>query len=442
MKKLFITILVLIALFSVAGVSRASACDMCHVFPRPTFYYPPTPVPNPNPTPTTQPCAITNFTANGSSGSVYLGSGSSANLAWTTNGYCTSGSITNIGTVNSIYSGNQSVYPYVTTTYTLYAYGNYGSDSRTVQVILQNQNYNIYPSVTTYNPSFIGSNSATLYGYASISGGYANAWLEFPCYGNQQGNQYSISSTSLSSPVYNLQPNTVYSYCAAAQATNGGQIVRGNVVSFTTLNTTTPSNNSTYIKTNAVSGLTKTDATLNGTINNPYNYSLNGYFEYGTTVNLGSRTNSKTVGNSSTINFSDNISGLSEDTIYYYRAVSEGSNGTLRGEIEIFATPGTTRTRTIVKNTTTTINPIVKRYKTIYVPMQVEDTTPIEQAPVDQINNNNQAASAFWSGAWLSYGPIFWLLIIIIILLIVILARTFTRKTTTTTVTTHDNHIH
>ncbi|MCX6755722.1 MAG: hypothetical protein NTX85_00030 [Candidatus Nomurabacteria bacterium] len=441
MKKIFITILVLIALFSIAGVSRASACDMCHVFPRPTYYYPSTPVPTPNPTPTTQPCAITNFTANGSSGSVYLGSGSSANLAWTTNGYCTSGSITNLGAVNSIYSGNQSVYPYVTTTYTLYAYGQNGSDTRTVQVILQTQNQNIYPSVTTYNPSYIGTTTATLSGYATISGGYANAWLEFPCYGNQQGNQYSISSTSLSSPVYNLQSNTVYSYCAAAQATNGGQIVRGNVVSFSTLNTTIQNNSSTYIKTNEVSGLTKTEATLNGTINNPYNYSQNGYFEYGTTVNLGSRTSSKSVGSSSTINFNDAIYGLSEDTIYYYRAVSEGSNGTLRGAIEIFATPGATRTRTIVKNTTTIQNNI-KRYKTIYVPVQVEDTAPIVTPPVDQINTNNLPASAFWSGAWLQYGPIFWLLLIIIILLIVILARTYTKKTTTTTVTTHDNHIH
>lgn len=437
MKKIIITTFVFLALFTIAGISSVSACDMCHVFPRVPVVYNPIPTPTPAPTPS---CAINSFTINGSS-SDDVDSGDSVRLSWTTNGYCTSGSISNFGNVNNIQSGSQYTYPEDDTTYTLYAYGQYGSDTRTVRAYVQNRNYDVTPSVTTYNPSAVGTNSATISGYSSISSGYENAWLEFPCYSTQHGNRYSVSSTNLSAGVYNLSPNTRYSYCAAAQNTNGGQTVRGNIVYFTTAGITQNTENYT-IRTKNATGVTKTNADINGTINNPNNYSLNGYFEYGTTVGLGSRTSSKTLGSASSINFSDNISGLSEDTIYYYRAVSEGSNGTQKGLIEIFATPGTVKAKTVVKNTTQNTINTVKRYKTVYVPMQVEDTTPLEQPPIEQIDNNNQQASAFWSGIWLQYGPIFWLLLIIIILLIVILARTYTKKTTTTTVTNHDNHIH
>lgn len=450
MKKIFITILVLVALFSIVGVSRASAaCDLCHVIPGMSWVDPaptvpccttqPQPTPTPDPTPTQQ-CNINSFSVNGSSSDT-VDSGDSVRLSWTTNGYCDSGSISNFGNVNNIDSGSQYTYPDRDTTYTLYAYGQYGSDTRTVRVYVQGRNYNVTPSVTTYNPSALGTNSATIAGYSSISGGSMNSWLEFPCYGTQYGNRYSVSSTNMSAGVYNLTPNTRYSYCAAAQGTNGGQIIRGNIVYFTTV--AVSQNTENYaIRTKNATGVTRTNADINGTISNPNNYSLNGYFEYGTTVGLGSRTGSKTLGSANSINFSDSISGLSADTIYYYRAVSEGSNGTQKGLIEIFATPGTARK--VVTNTTTTttnVNNIVKRYKTVYVPMQVEDTAPIEQVPIQEVRND-QTASAFWSGAWLQYGPIFWLLLIIIILLIIILARSYNKNKTTTTTVTHDNHIH
>lgn len=450
MKKIFITIIVLVALFTIVGISRASAaCDLCHVIPGMSWVTSSTstpaintpccttqPQPTPDPTPTRQ-CAINSFTVNGSS-SDNIDSGDSARLNWTTNGYCTSGSISNFGSVDNIDSGSQYTYPERDTTYTLYAYGQNGSDTRTVRVYTQNRNYNVTPSVTTYNPSSVGTNSAIISGYSSISSGYANAWLEFPCYSTQHGNKYNVSSTNLSAGVYNLLPNTRYSYCAAAVGTSGGQTIRGNVVYFTTAGVAQNTENYA-IRTKNASGVTRTQADLNGTISNPNSYSLNGYFEYGTTVGLGSRTGSKTLGSATSMNFSDSISGLSADTIYYYRAVSEGSNGTQKGLIEIFSTPGTAKA--VVKNTTITTNN-VKRYKTIYVPVQVEDTDPIVQEPIETINTNNLPASAFWSGIWLQYGPIFWFLLIIIILLIVILARTFTKKTTTTTVTTHDNNIH
>lgn len=424
--------------------------------PQQPVYYPPTnpccvPAPQPQPpcsqypcggfpVPTPEPvvdnCRISSFTSNRN----YVTSGEAVTLRWTTTGDCYKANLSDYGSVNTY--GSRTIYPTVSDSYTLRAYGYNNTDSEDLYITVNGGNTNILPNVSTYNPSYLGTGSAVLNGYASISSGTMNAWIEFPCYSTNYGNRYSVSSTNLSGTVYNLKPNTTYSYCAAGQSTYGSQIVRGNIVSFTTIALSNPVDTDSSVRTNAPTYVSRNSGTMNGTISNPNNYSLNGYFEYGTSVGLGSRTSSKTLGNSNTINFSETLTGLSEGTIYYYRAVSEGSNGTQRGLIEVFGT--TSPTKTVVINKQPTVQ---KRYKTIYVPTIVEDTSPIvDEAPVIQPVQNNLGANAFWSAMWLQYGPYFWLLIIIIILLIILLARTYRNdgntKTKTTTVVTHDNNIH
>ncbi|MEY2671826.1 MAG: hypothetical protein RL687_243 [Candidatus Parcubacteria bacterium] len=414
--------------------------------PQQPIYYPqyPSPCtalpcggPIPAPVPVVDSCRISSFTANRN----YVTSGESVNLRWTTTGDCYRANLSDHGSVNTY--GSVNIYPTTSDSYTLRAYGYNNTDSEDLYITVYGGNTNILPGVSTYNPSYLGTSSAVLNGYASISSGTMNAWIEFPCYSTNYGNRYSVSSTNLSGTVYNLKPNTTYSYCAAGQSTYGSQIVRGNIVSFTTISL--PSETDSSVRTNAPTSVSRTSGTMNGTISNPNNYSLNGYYEYGTSVSLGSRTNSKTLGNSSTMNFSETLTGLSEGTLYYYRAVSEGTNGTQRGLIEVFGTTSPT----VVKNQNTVIQTVAKRYKTIYVPTIVEDTSPIvDEVPVIQPVQNNLGANAFWGAMWLQYGPYFWLLIIIIILLIIILARTYKKtntdtntKTTTTTVT-HDNNHH
>lgn len=398
----------------------------------------PTCGPTPTPVPVVDNCRISSFTANRN----YVTSGEAVTLRWTTTGDCYRANLSDYGTVSTY--GSATIYPTTSDSYTLRAYGNNNTDSEDLYITVNGGNTNVLPSVSTYNPSYLGTNSAVLNGYASISSGTMNAWIEFPCYSTNYGNRYSVSSTNLSGTVYNLKPNTTYSYCAAGSNTYNGQTVRGNIVSFTTIGLSNPTPTDSSVRTNSPTGVTRTSGTMNGTITNPDSYSLNGYFEYGTSVGLGSRTSSKSLGNSSTINFSETLTGLSEGTIYYYRAVSEGSNGTQRGLIEVFGT--TSPTKTVVINKQQTVQ---KRYKTIYVPTIVEDTSPIvDEAPVIQPVQNNLGANAFWSAMWLQYGPYFWLLIIIIILLIILLARTYkntntnTNTKTTTTTVTHDNNIH
>ncbi len=119
------------------------------------------------------------------------------------------------------------------------------------------------------------------------------------------------------------------------------------------------------VVTTVATNVTQNSALLNGLVTNSNNSTANVYFEYGTSVNLGSRTGTKTVnGNSS---FSDYIYGLTANTIYYFRAVSENSNGISRGSIQVFKTIGTTTQttntiiRTVVEGTTVvgTASPIM-----------------------------------------------------------------------------------
>jgi uncharacterized repeat protein (TIGR01451 family) len=103
-----------------------------------------------------------------------------------------------------------------------------------------------------------------------------------------------------------------------------------------------PCNYISYVNKNVVTtvatNITKNEAQINGYITNSTYYNSNVYFEYGTTVNLGSRTTSKnTSGNSS---FNEILRGLSPNTIYFFQAVSDGNGGLSKGSIEIFKTLG------------------------------------------------------------------------------------------------------
>jgi hypothetical protein len=160
----------------------------------------------------------------------------------------------------------------------------------------------------------------------------------------------------------------------------------------------------------------KTSAVLNGTINNPYSYNMSGYFEYGNTVSLGSRTPTRSLGSQNTLNFNESISGLSEDTIYYYRAVSESSNGTMKGLIEIFATPGTPKVKTATVARTTT--PVVKD-DLVYIKVPRSSIAPVGT----ETQGSTLGASAFLSGFFVTGSLIWWLIVILLILLIALIGR-------------------
>ncbi|MFA6355048.1 MAG: hypothetical protein WCW65_01315, partial [Candidatus Paceibacterota bacterium] len=305
-------------------------------------------------------CQISNFDASDTN----IEEGDSVTLTWNTRD-CNSVYITDIGNISNRNYGSVRVYPSYTRTYNISASGNNGSDSDSVKIYVDENNRdcsyygncnNTTPSVTTYTPSNITNTNVTVSGYVNGNGSLVNSWIEFPCYGAQYGNKYNQSSGSLSTTIYNLSANTTYRYCAAAQNINNNQIYRGNQISFTTTGSVVPP--PIYVNKNVVTtvatNISGTTAQLNGYITSSNYYNSSTYFEYGTTINLGSRTISKSTISNSTMN--DILTGLNSNTIYFFRAVGEGVDGVSKGNIEVFKTLGSGIVKPIVVQGTTVIS--------------------------------------------------------------------------------------
>ena len=124
-----------------------------------------------------------------------------------------------------------------------------------------------------------------------------------------------------------------------------------NYLSYNTCTYNTVLNKS--VVTTVATNITSNQAQINGYITNSSFYNSNVYFNYGTTVNLGSRTTSKTTTGSNS--FSDFITGLNPNTIYYFQAVGETTTGTSKGWIEIFQTLGDGTVKPIVIQGTTIV---------------------------------------------------------------------------------------
>ena len=225
-----------------------------------------------------------------------------------------------------------------------------------------NNNYSS-PSVSTYSATNVSTNSATINGYADGNGDYnTTSWFRYGTSSGYLGMTTNIANRSsggqnISEYLNNLSPNTTYYYQAAAQ--NSYDTVYGSIQQFTTGSSFLNNNGQTTAVTTVATNVTTGSATLNGLLLNTINSNTNVYFEYGTNVTLGGVTNRKYLGLGTSVPFSENITGLSPDTLYYFRANAENSAGVSHGSIEIFRTPGnytntntnTTTTRTVYVNT-------------------------------------------------------------------------------------------
>ncbi|EYF04549.1 beta strand repeat-containing protein [Chondromyces apiculatus] len=168
------------------------------------------------------------------------------------------------------------------------------------------------------------------------------------------------STVSFSQGITGLSPSTTYYYCAITQNAVGTAL--GSVLTFTT--PTPPA-----VTTTAASSLTNTSAYLNGAAN-PNGSSTSGWFRYslndpGTCDDtFGSRapTSGGTAlgaGNSA-LGYSQQISGLSPGTTYYFCAIAASAEGTSFGAVLSFTTPApptvTTVAATLVTSSSATLN--------------------------------------------------------------------------------------
>ncbi|HUN77546.1 MAG TPA: fibronectin type III domain-containing protein [Solirubrobacteraceae bacterium] len=115
------------------------------------------------------------------------------------------------------------------------------------------------------------------------------------------------------------------------------------------------------VETEAPTGVAYDAATLRGTIN-PGGMEISYYFEYGPTEAYGRHTSESSAGSgSASVEETQSVSGLEEDTTYHYRMVATNGYGTTYGADQVFSTgtksPVQVETPTTVGTTTLTVVP-------------------------------------------------------------------------------------
>ena len=196
------------------------------------------------------------------------------------------------------------------------------------------------PYAVTNNASNIASQSAQLNASVTPNGASTSYWFE---YGTSQSlglttplqNAGSATSAqSVSSVASNLQENTTYYFRVVAQNSYGR--VEGSVLSFST--TTNNNGGVPLVTTSPATGVSQNSAILNGTVN-PNGNSTTYWFEYGTSAGFGLTTPTTTIGSgTSSQNVTKSVSGLSNNTTYYFRTVAQNAQGTAYGSTMTFVT--------------------------------------------------------------------------------------------------------
>lgn len=198
------------------------------------------------------------------------------------------------------------------------------------------------PIIQTNQATVINQNSATLNGNVNPNGADTQAWFEYGLNTGFLGYSTNVSytssntySVSFSQYIYNLAAGTTYYFRAVARNSYG--VSYGQILSFQTQGGSSIGQIPTTI-TSIANPVYRNSAVLNGQVN-PNGGLATAWFEYGTALSLGTQTYRQPIGSGTTlIPFSLSISGLNQNTIYYFRAVSQNQYGTNYGFIFTFQT--------------------------------------------------------------------------------------------------------
>jgi len=206
------------------------------------------------------------------------------------------------------------------------------------------------PTATTQAATGVLSRSATLHGSVNPQG--CSTTYEFR-YGLKAGEYpYLAGSGNAGSGKSNVSeevtyaaflPGTTYHYHITATSFAGS--ADGGDQTFTTL-AEEPS-----VTTEAATSVTKTGATLNGSVN-ANGESTSYYFEYGLTTSYEKTTGSGSVSGTSSEKVSKAITGLDPGTTYHFRIVATNGHGTKKGSDKTFETKALTSSIQTVSNPT------------------------------------------------------------------------------------------
>jgi hypothetical protein len=118
--------------------------------------------------------------------------------------------------------------------------------------------------------------------------------------------------------------------------------------------TPTPTCAAPAVTTSAASSIASSSATLNGTVN-PDGCNTTVHFQYGATTSYGSTTANRTKTGNTTQNVTANISGLTANTTYHFRAVATNNAGTRYGSDRTFTTFNATGPPVVMTNPATNV---------------------------------------------------------------------------------------
>lgn len=267
-------------------------------------------------------CAINHFTASPDT----VAKGGITTLSWSTSNDCTNISISSIGSVGT--SGSRLTNPiYGPTTFTLSASilgGTIKTESLVVNVTIPQQ------QTFACNDGFDNDNDGLV----------------------------DMNDPGCSSPTDNDEYNQIINPPQTYACNDGRDNDYDGYVDMNDPGCAYPTDNDEYnyvqqtqlsVSTLVASGVGQTSANLNGyvTTGNTYSYNTSVWFQWGSTYSLGATTTAQTVyGNTS---FSAPIYNLAPNTTYYFRAVaSNGTSGTVYGNILSFRTQAQTKTDPII----------------------------------------------------------------------------------------------
>ena len=147
-------------------------------------------------------------------------------------------------------------------------------------------------------------------------------------------NNGTLSNYNIAQPTFTAPYNNQTSSTCTLTVTNSyGNSNSDSTIIYVNSN----NNNSNNVQTNSATNISSYQATLNGYLSsgNFYN-STYVYFQWGTTNSYGNQTNQQYINNAGS--FSQNVTSLSANTTYHFRAVSQGNNGTIYGQDMTFYT--------------------------------------------------------------------------------------------------------